>query len=298
MLVETQDSSQMNALMANATDSKPNASIGSLPGKPTDSSVPFSLKLTLVLLPVVAYGLALGAWGFSGVTRAIDGPDASDLGASVFVHAAPIIWLMFSPLFLVPGIVRRSPLRVRDWFTSELSRSYGVHAVSWAAGAHLSTSFDVRDIDEKVIATGKTATAPLPGRMQLSVGESHYDAVLDWANDPAENGWTDHRGRQLRVVRRDANPDHEAATLLTYFASSRHGDPALIVFNGAPDLWLKPNPPCAFPRSYDMLVEESVVGKVEMPGKMLFQGVMVVSEHYPAGVRAVIAAACYQMMRS
>lgn len=283
--------------MANAADSGTHAAIGSPSRGQGDVSVPFSLKLTLVLLPVVVYALALAAWGFSGVTRAIDGPDASELGMAVFVHAAPMIWLMFSPLFLVPGVVRRSPHHVREWFTTELSRSYSPQDVSFASGAHLSTSFDVRDVEELVVATGRTATAPLPSQMQLSVGESHYDAVLDWAKDPAENGWTEHRGRQLRVVRRDANRDREEAMLLTYFASSRHGEPALIVFNGAPDLWLKPNPRCAFPRAYDMVVEDQVVGQIRLPGKVLFHGVLVVSSHYPAGVRAVIAAVCYQMMR-
>ena len=280
-----------------------NESVMSEPEHPQRSeqntiTVPFPLKLTLALLPIIGYGIAVVLWGFSGMTRAIADQATGDFELAALSHAVPIVWLMISPLFLVPGIVRRPPQRVRDWFTPELSTQFAPGDVCLAAGAHTSMQFDVRDIDEVVVATGKCATAPLPSVMQIEVGnESHYEAEFDWAEDPAESGWTDHRGRQLRVVRRYADPNQDDAILLTYVRTCFHSEPHLIHFNGAPDLWLKPNPACSFPRVYDMVVEDEVVGQVRLPGRFLFCGVMVLSNHYPPGVRAVLAAACYQMMR-
>ena len=262
----------------------------------TPTKVSFSLKLALVAMPVAAYAIALAFWGFRGINEAIDCA-AGVQDVAVLVHGLPIIWLMFAPLFLVPGTLRRSPHAVRHWFTPELAMQFNPESVSMAAGAHTSMQFDVRDLNEQVLATGKCATAPLPSTMQIDVGESRYEAIYDWADDPAANGWTEHQGRQLRVVRRYANPDREDAVLLTYVRTCYASEPHLITFNGAPDLWLRPNPKCSFPRIYDMVVEDQVVGQVRMPGRWLFHGVLVLTDHYPPGVRAVIAAACYQMMR-
>lgn len=263
------------------------------------SSPNLYIKLAIAAAPVVIYGLVIACTGFRGLNQQIDQWDTANVGFAVIVHAIPLLWLMFSPLFLVPGALSRPDAPVRDYFSPELAMTYSPRDVSMATGAHSSRKFEVRDINETIVAFGVGATIPLPSKMKLTVDGKDYVAIYDRVPEKECSNLLEHinYGSELRLFPVDADFQCEDAVLMHHVQTPYHHDPHLITINGAPDLWLKPNPATAFPNRYDMVVEGQVVGKVIQPGKLFFRGVLVITNHYPPEVRALLAGMCYQMMR-
>lgn len=263
------------------------------------SALNLHIKLAIAFAPVVVYALVIARMGFGGLNEQIDQWDTENIGFAVIVHALPLFWLMFSPLFLVPGALTRPNTPVREYFTPELAMTYSPQDVSMATGAHNSRKFEIRDINENIVASGVGATIPLPSKMQLTVDGKDYVAIYDRVPEKERSNMLEHinYGSELRVFPAEADLQCEDAVLMQHVQTPYHRAPHFITFNGAADLWLKPNPETAFPRHFDMVVEDQVVGKVIQPGKLLFRGVLVVTNHYPPNVRAMIAGLCYQMMR-
>ncbi|WP_145384647.1 hypothetical protein [Stieleria neptunia] len=249
----------------------------------------------MVLSPFLLYVATLLIWGFSGVTEFVGQLD-DELG--VLIHAVPVIWVLFTPLFLVPGAFARPKKPIVDHYQAELADRHSPGEVSMATGAHNSRRFDVRGVDERVVLTGMMTATYIPATIRLDAGDDHYEVAWDRVSESDSFFSADRYGVELRVYRRDANTDRDDGLLMQYARSSSHSDPHLITFPDAADLWLKPNPPCAFPKRYDMVVDDDVIGQIVMPGKFLFCGVMVATSHYRSNVRALLAALCYQMMRN
>ncbi|MCA9137883.1 MAG: hypothetical protein KDB00_14025 [Planctomycetales bacterium] len=254
------------------------------------------IACAIVFTPMAIYGLALLFWGFNGFNELFDGPD-SDLGLSLLFHMGPIVWLMFSPMFVIPGSLRRPDTPVREYFTDDLAMRYSPEDVAMATGAHNSRKFQVRDIDENVIATGVSGTLPLPCTTEITIGDDRYDAVHEHELDPSSNFLTAGARDSNYALRVYNAQDDQRKLLMQYLMTAEYAEPKLITFEGASDMWLVPNPPAFFPNRYDMVIDDEVVGQVIAPGKYFFAGVMVVSNHFPSNVRALIAALCYQMMR-
>lgn len=264
----------------------------------SSSSRSLVMKLMILLVPPLIYGAIVWQLGFSGLNHKLDALDPGKIGWPVLVHAAPIVWLMFTPPLLIAGSFTRPKTAIRNYFTSDLAEQYSPESVCMATGAHNSKQFDVRGIDEKVLLTGTTATAPFPSRMVLTIGDSNYEAIYDRVAEPTSHALAQvYYGYELRLSRPGADDAEGSVPMMHYMTTSTHRDPPLIQFDGAPDLWLKPNPESYFPQHYDMVCEDVVVGRVIKPGKWFFCGVLVVTDHYPEQVRTLIAGLCYQMMR-
>ena len=267
------------------------------PRKPL--SVP--VACAIVFAPMAIYGVVVFTLGFNGFNEVFDGQD-SDLGLSLLVHVAPLVWAMLAPMFVVQGSLTRPDTLVREYFTDELAMRYSPEDVAMATGAHNSRKYQVRDIDENIVSTAVSGRAPLPFTTEINIGEHRYSAVYDREMDPSASALLAgprNYTYSLRVYNADTNADTNAGKwLVQYAATAEHSEPKRISFEGSPDVWLVANPPAYFPNRYDMVMDDEVIGQVVAPGKCFFRGVMVVTDHFSSDVRALIAALCYQMMRS
>lgn len=253
-------------------------------------------RVAFVLLPPLCVAAVLAANGMRGTTEAVEEwMGASSEVAWLITFGFPVLWLMFSPVFVVPGSLRRSKTPMRDYFTEELAAAYSPDDFSMATGAHNSTTFDVRDIDDNPVADAKI---PMSGRgMTVRVGDKEYRVTWEREAEPSALLEASRYWNVLRVYGEAVAENQTEEPLIVYRRPHFIREPHFIELAGSERIELRPNPPCAFPNRYDMLIDGEKRGQVIKPGKWLFRGVIMLTPDLPPNVRSVLASLCYYMMK-